>query len=50
MRLESKKYLRDIEEAAGLAGEFLSGKSFHDYASTPCFARWNASAKSWARR
>ena len=35
MRLESKKYLRDIEQAAGLAGEFLTGKSFHDYASTP---------------
>ena len=35
MRLESKKYLPDIELAAGLAGEFLTGRSFHDYASTP---------------
>ena len=35
MRLESKKYPRDIEQAAGLAGEFLTGKAFHDYASTP---------------
>ena len=42
MRLESKKYLRDIEQAAGLAGEFLTGKSFHDYASTPMLrAAWN---------
>ena len=35
MRLESKKYLPDIELATGLAGEFLTGRSFHDYASTP---------------
>ena len=35
MRLESKKYLRDIEQAAGLAGEFLTGKSFDDYDATP---------------
>ena len=35
MRLESRKYLRDIEQAAGLAGEFLAGKSFDDYSATP---------------
>ena len=35
MRLESKKYLRDVEQAAQRAGEFLTGKTFNDYASTP---------------
>jgi len=35
MRLESKTYLRDVEHAAQLAGEFLTGKTFDDYASTP---------------
>ncbi len=35
MRLESKKYLRDVERAAQLAGEFLIDKTFDNYASTP---------------
>jgi uncharacterized protein with HEPN domain len=35
MRLESKKYLRDVEQAAGLAREFLTGRTFDDYATTP---------------
>ena len=33
MRLESKKYLYDIARAAGLALEFVRGKSFADYAA-----------------
>lgn len=35
MRLESKKYLYDIARAATLATEFVAGKSFADYASSP---------------
>jgi len=35
MRLESRKYLRDIEQAAQRAREFLTGKTFDDYANTP---------------
>lgn len=35
MRLESKKYLRDVQQAASLALEFLAGKTFEDYAATP---------------
>ena len=35
MRLESRKYLRDIQQAAGLTGEFLAGKSFDDHTVTP---------------
>ncbi|HVT97818.1 MAG TPA: HepT-like ribonuclease domain-containing protein [Acidobacteriaceae bacterium] len=31
MRLESRKYLYDIEEAATLASQFTRGKSFQDY-------------------
>lgn len=33
MRLESKKYLYDIAQAAALALEFVGGKSFDSYAS-----------------
>lgn len=33
MRLESKKYVYDIAEAAALAMKFVDGKSFSDYAS-----------------
>lgn len=33
MRLESKKYLYDIAHAAGLATEFIRGKTFVDYTS-----------------
>jgi len=31
MRIESKKYLYDIAQAADLAMEFIAGKSFGDY-------------------
>ena len=34
MRLESRKYLRDMELAAQRAEEFLTGKTFDDYAGT----------------
>jgi uncharacterized protein with HEPN domain len=33
MRLESKKYLYDVARAAGLALEFVRGKSFAEYAA-----------------
>jgi uncharacterized protein with HEPN domain len=33
MRLESKKYLYDIARAAVLATEFISGRSFDNYAA-----------------
>ena len=33
MRLESKKYLHDITKAAGLALQFVAGKSFSEYVS-----------------
>lgn len=33
MRLETRKYLYDIQEAAELAARFTSGKSFADYQS-----------------
>ena len=33
MRLESKKYLYDIAEAARLAAEFTTGKTYSDYRS-----------------
>jgi uncharacterized protein with HEPN domain len=35
MRLESKKYLFDISEAADLVAHFISGKTFLDYDSDP---------------
>jgi uncharacterized protein with HEPN domain len=31
MRLEARKYLYDIQEAAGLASQFTAGKSFANY-------------------
>jgi uncharacterized protein with HEPN domain len=31
MRLESRKYLFDIQEAAGLVAQFTAGKELHDY-------------------
>ena len=31
MRLETQKYLYDIQKAAGLLAEFLTGKTFADY-------------------
>ena len=33
MQLESKKYLYDILRSAGLAADFIAGKSFADYAA-----------------
>jgi uncharacterized protein with HEPN domain len=35
MRLESKKYLYDIERAAGQIAEFTAGKEFSDYEREP---------------
>lgn len=34
MRLESKKYLLDIQHAASQASEFVSGRTFDDYLAT----------------
>jgi uncharacterized protein with HEPN domain len=31
MRLEARKYLYDIQEAAGLASQFTAGKSYTNY-------------------
>ena len=35
MRLESKKYLHDIQRAAGLVTEFTSGRELTDYSRDP---------------
>lgn len=35
MRLETQKYLYDIQEAAGLATQFTSGKDFAEYQRNP---------------
>ncbi len=35
MRLESKKYLFDIQQAAGLLTDFARGKSFADFQGDP---------------
>lgn len=35
MRLEARKYLYDIKQAADLLGEFTAGKQFSDYRETP---------------
>ena len=35
MRLEAQKYLYDIQEAAGLATQFTSGKDFAEYQRNP---------------
>lgn len=37
MRLESRKYLFDIEQAASLVAQFAAGKTFTDYDSDPYF-------------
>lgn len=34
MRLESKKYLLDIQQAAALASEFVSGRTLDDFLAT----------------
>ena len=34
MRLETKKYLLDIQQAAVLASEFVAGRTFGDYLET----------------
>jgi hypothetical protein len=49
MRLEAKKYLYDIEQAAELLGQFTAGKTFADYARD-ARPRLNASLKSSAKR
>jgi uncharacterized protein with HEPN domain len=35
MRLEARKYLYDIQEAAGLATQFTAGKNFEEYRQSP---------------
>ena len=35
MQLESKKYLFDIKQAAGLLADFTRGKSFTDFQGDP---------------
>ncbi len=35
MRLEARKYLHDIQEAAGLAAQFTAGKDFAEYQQNP---------------
>ena len=35
MRLKARKYLFDIQDAAGLAAQFTAGKSFADYRADP---------------
>jgi uncharacterized protein with HEPN domain len=35
MRLEAKKYLYDIAQAASRIGDFTSGKTFEDYRGNP---------------
>ena len=35
MQLESKKYLFDIQQAAGLLADFTRGKTFADYQDDP---------------
>lgn len=35
MQLESRKYLYDIQEAAGLASQFTAGKGFEEYQRNP---------------
>ena len=34
MRLEAKKYLLDIQQAAALTSEFVAGRTFADYQAT----------------
>lgn len=35
MRLEARKYLYDVQEAAKLVSQFASGKAFEDYEQNP---------------
>jgi uncharacterized protein with HEPN domain len=35
MQLEARKYLYDIQDAAGLAAQFTAGKTFADYQTDP---------------
>jgi uncharacterized protein with HEPN domain len=35
MRLEARKYLYDIQDAAGLVAQFTAGKTFDDYRADP---------------
>jgi len=35
MRLEARKYLYDIQEAAGFAAQFTAGKDFAEYQQNP---------------
>lgn len=35
MRLEARKYLYDVQEAAGLASQFTAGKNFAEYQRDP---------------
>jgi uncharacterized protein with HEPN domain len=35
MRLEARKYLYDVQEAAGLAAQFTAGKEFEEYERDP---------------
>lgn len=35
MQLEARKYLYDIQEAARLAAQFTSGRTFEDYQESP---------------
>ncbi len=35
MQLEARKYLYDIQEAAGFAAQFTAGKDFAEYQQNP---------------
>lgn len=35
MRLEARKYLYDIQDAAGLVAQFTAGKNFEEYRADP---------------
>jgi predicted nucleotidyltransferase len=51
MRLEARKYLYDIKQAADLLGEFTAGKQFTDYMeSSNAAPPWRESSRSSARR
>lgn len=50
MRLESKKYLFDIQRAAALLSGFILGKTFQDYEGDPMGQPSNERSKSSARR
>jgi hypothetical protein len=51
MRLETAKYLYDVQSAAIALAGFVDGCDWADTRATPCCAPpWNASSKSSARR